>query len=219
MKRKNSPTKPIGRLILPFVLAACALIPCSCKTTGAGAASPPPQGMASFDAVPKKEHRSRIGSSQIVALNGNRLRRPARKIVLRPGENRVTVRFDWPHGGTAETELTIPAVAERHYSLSYHPYPVDKIDGYTDARPFNHINPANLGADPLSAAFVTAYYSSAFALRAAEQTSKVAAYKARGVKDARKRADYTDIYVISSYQPEGIVSEKRVAHEATTPTG
>jgi hypothetical protein len=68
-----------------------------------------------------------------------------------------------------------------------------------------------LGADSLSGAFALAYHSTAFARGTLEQTAKLAAFRARAVKDALRRIEHPDLWVISSYQPEGIVCHKWVA--------
>jgi hypothetical protein len=185
------------------MLAACALIPCSCKTMDRETtASSIPQGMAIFDAVPEKKHATRICKPQIVALNGRRLIRPARSLELNPGDQEVTVQFEWPDGGTTETDVVVPVVADRRYSVRYWPYPHDMIDATAPVRPLA-VEPTGSEAD----IFILAGF---LATRAVEESAKYAAYKGRAFKDSRKPATHADIAVISSYQPEGVVCMKRV---------
>jgi hypothetical protein len=158
--------------------------------------------MATFDAVPEQEHATRIGNSQIVALNGNRLPQPLDTLDLSPGKHAVTVQFEWPDGGTAEAELAIPVVANRRYTTLYWPYPPDVRDEIAPVRPLA-VEPTGSEAD----AFLLAAF---FATRAVEESAKYAAFKHRARKFSRNHAQYADIVVISSHQPEGIVCMKRV---------
>jgi hypothetical protein len=192
--------KTIGTRAHLAVLAACAIIPCSCKTTGD--VTPSPQGMATFDSVPKKELANGITGSRVVRLNGKQLRHPTRSLDLHPGTNTITVEFEWPSGGSATADLALSVVEGRKYSLGYYPFPWAKIDGMSGARPLHDMSGMDVGA--------ALYLPVAVATRTAEQTAKFGALATRRAKEERRHIEYTDIVVISSSRPEGVVCRQRV---------
>ena len=185
-----------------LALVSACILTGACRTTGS-APPPPPPGMAFFDGVPYKEHATRVGGSKIVAVNGDRLSRPAAGIDFKPGEHRVTMQFHWPQGGEEEAELEFPVVAGRRYTIRYWPHPPDYSKRFNSDFTDDDIPVSGSEADIF-------LVPAAFGLLTTIETAKYGAHRAQVAKDQRRHAEYVDIVVISSHAPEGVVCRERV---------
>jgi hypothetical protein len=148
--------------------------------------------MASLSATPREGHESRIRSSRIVALNGRQFTSPQRRVEMPPGNNQVTLRFDWPRQGMTHANLRFRAQANRRYFVSYDPFPLGQ-----DFDPGDY---ARWVPNDLSAIFVLPVVAPVFA----------GGRIAHRAEQNNLSTHYIDILVISENQAEGVVRKQRV---------
>lgn len=205
-KQLKSPLTPIQRVwIGRFPLSALTVV-CAALTS-CGSLSPPPAppvGQALIDATPGKEDQDRIKGMRITSING--VSRSGDEAVLGTGLNVVTVRYNWPQGGTQEVNLKFKALPNRSYRVKTDPFPptLNQFRGTTEvsnaAAALHHKAfdlMGNHGSAPLGALVLPP----AIVLGAADY-----AYRCKeSVRENRSAAQYVDVMVISEKLDEGVV--------------
>lgn len=182
--------------------ALVALVLGSCASDSGTRTDPPPAGMAVIDATPNRSRRERIDGIRIVSVNGA----PANgtETELRPGRNRVRIRFKWPRDGAREADLDFHARAGTIYAIYYDVYPpiVDQ-PLVSDERGWGSLlgAVADTGGEGAIAAPMAAAVLLPFV--AAE-----AAVNRTDVDD--RAAEYVDLMVVARRSSEGIACYRRV---------